>query len=60
MRKGIGHYTACSLFLQAVIANGIGGIQCFFNITRFNNAFCLCIVRPNTCQKIGLQFQLYR
>jgi len=49
---------ALSLFLQAVIADGIGGAQSFLDVSRLQEM--AGVVRPNTGVEIGLKFEAHR
>ena len=57
MGEGIRHDAAACLFLQAVIADGFGRIQRFFQITGLKPLqLFLRIERPGAGQAVGLQF----
>ncbi len=59
MRKAIRHYTPLTLLLQAVIANGLGGVQRLFQVTGFQNALLLHIMAPDTGKAVRLKLHTH-
>ncbi len=61
MGERVRHHAALALLLQAVIADGIGGIQGLFDVSRLQpvQAFAR-MVGPHTRQAIGLQLLAYQ
>ena len=56
MGKGVRHHLAAGLFLQAVITDGVGGVQRFFNIPRLQPVMpALAVEGPYARQAVGLQ-----
>src|SRR5690606_27263369 len=52
--------TAC-LHLHAVVADGTGGAQCFFDIAAFEDLSCTVgVVRPDAREAVGLQLKAHR
>lgn len=59
VRKAVRHHVTLRLFLDAVIPDGAGGIQSFFNIAGFQNiSFLVGLMRPHAREAIRLQLQL--
>src|SRR5690606_7492296 len=57
MCEGVGHHIASSAFLQRIVANGVGGVQAFFDIARFQGAALgVGMVGPFAGPAVGLQF----
>ena len=59
--KRVWHYAPLALLLQAVIANGVGRVQCRLDVAGFQpvQAF-LCAVGPHPGKAVGLQFLAYQ
>ncbi len=56
MGKRVRYHPTLPLLLQTVIADGVGRVQGFFDVTRFQPVQTLLrIVGPDTGQAIGLQ-----
>ncbi|MNG26148.1 hypothetical protein D3C84_1111000 [compost metagenome] len=57
MGKRVRYHPTLTLLLQAVVANGVGGVQGFFDIAGFQPVQTLLrMVGPDPGQAIGLQF----
>ncbi|MNP60344.1 hypothetical protein D3C76_1554180 [compost metagenome] len=61
MGEGVGHDAALTLLLQAVVTDGVGGVQGFFDIPGFQPVQALLgIVSPDPRQAVGLQLLTYQ
>ena len=61
MGKGIRYHAALGLALQAIIANGVGGVQRLLQVPRLQPVQPLLgVVGPDPGIAVGLQFQAYR
>src|SRR5690606_15601090 len=59
--ESVRHYLAACLLLQAVIADGTGGIQGFFQVACLQPVMpALRVVRPDARQAVGLQLLTYQ
>ena len=57
MGERIRHHATLTLLLQTIIADGVGGVQRFLQVTFFEPVMTLLrMVRPDAGQAIGLQF----
>ena len=57
MRERVRHDITLPFLLQPIVPDCAGGIKRLLDITLLQQTFLLRIVRPNTCQKICLQFE---
>ncbi len=56
MGKGIGDDPALALLLQAIVTDGIGGVQCILQVAFLEPVMALlCVVGPDTGKAVGLQ-----
>lgn len=61
MGEGIRHHHAAALALQAIVADGVGGVQGFLDVARLQPVQpLLCTVGPDPGEAVRLQFLAYR
>ncbi len=51
---------ALTSLLQRIVANLVGGIDCFFEVACFQNTFLIRVIAPYTCKAVCLQLNTHR